>query len=292
MTNQTYYENEENWGSYQYVSLSDVVNNFMLMNVGDDQLVNNVSRYKVLFYAKEAIKELNYDSAREKKAIEYIVGDDLKMILPHDYVNMVRLSLQVDGVLYKMYENLSEITAPAYVQDENNNLTFDIDGNVVTGESQLDIRRLEQSIYDGPGIYNGCSGWCVDGNWYFGYQIGGRFGLETDRANSNPTFRINKRGGVIDFANNISGQRVVLEYISDGLEGGDGDTMVNKLAEKYIYAYIKWSILDSKLGIQEYIVRRAQSNKSSLRRNLDIRLSGIHAGDILMVLRGKDKTIK
>ena len=50
LTGYQYYENEgqepedKNWGSYQYVSLADIVNNFMLMYVGNDKLVNNVER--------------------------------------------------------------------------------------------------------------------------------------------------------------------------------------------------------------------------------------------------------
>lgn len=292
MTDQQYYENEENWGSYQYVSLSDIVNNYMLIHVGNDKLVNNVRRYDILFFAKEAVKELNFDASREVKAIEYIVGSDLNMILPHDYVNYVRLSLEVDGVLFPMSENLSEISARAYIQDSNNDLTFDINGNVITGESELDVRRLDQSLYTGPGAYNGCMGWCVGGDWYFGYQIGSRYGLETDRANSNGTFRINKKTGVINFASNIVGQRVVLEYITDGLEEGDTGTQIHKMAEKYVYSYITWCILDNKIGIQEYIVRRARDKKSALLRNLKIRLSNIKAGNLLMVMRGKDKRIK
>ena len=67
---------------------------------------------------------------------------------------------------------------------------------------------------------------------------------------------------------------------------------VNKLFEEYIYAYIKYSILNSRLGVQEYIVRRAQKDKSSLLRNAKIRLSNIHPGRLLMNLRGQDKWIK
>ena len=47
-----------NWGSYQYVSLKDIVNNFMLMYQGDDKLLNNVSKHLVLFHAKRGIQEL------------------------------------------------------------------------------------------------------------------------------------------------------------------------------------------------------------------------------------------
>ena len=290
MTEQAYYSSDANWGSYQYVSINDIVNNFMLNNVGDDKLVNNTQRHLVLFYAKEAVKELTFDSFREVSALEFIVQDDLKMILPHDYVNYVRLSLEVDGVLFPMSENLSEITAQIYIQDSNGDLTFDINGNVITGQSELDIRRLDQSLYTGPGPYSGCYGWCVDGDWYFGFSFGSRYGLDPTTANSNGTFKINKKAGVINFASNISGQRVVLEYISDGLY--DGAAEVHKMAEKFVYAYITWSILSNKIGIQEYIVRRAQTTKSALLRNLNIRLGSQHAGELLMVMRGKDKRLK
>ena len=62
-----YYDNagaapsNANWGSYQYVSLSDIVNNFLLMYSGNHGLVNNEERYKILFHAKRGIQELNYD---------------------------------------------------------------------------------------------------------------------------------------------------------------------------------------------------------------------------------------
>ena len=45
-----------NWGSYQYVSLYDIVNNFMLMYAGNHNLVNNEERLKVLFHDKRAIQ--------------------------------------------------------------------------------------------------------------------------------------------------------------------------------------------------------------------------------------------
>jgi hypothetical protein len=299
LTDYQYYDNggnspeNANWGSYQYLSLADVVNNFMLMSVGDDKLLNNVKRHEVLFFAKEAVKEFNYDAAKEVKALEYIVQSDLKMILPHDYVNIVRLSYESNGVLYPMYENQKAITATAYVQDNSGNLTFDINGNVITGQSELDIRRLDQTLYSGSGAYNNCYGWCYNDNWYFGFAMGGRYGLDTSTATSNPTFTINKRSGVIDFASNISGQRVVLEYISDGMENGDDSSIdIHKFAEKWIHAYIRWCLLDNKIMIQEYIVRRAKDKESSLRRNLKIRLSNNHSSELLMMFRGKDKTIK
>jgi hypothetical protein len=77
------------------------------------------------------------------------------------------------------------------------------------------------------------------------------------------------------------------------MEGGnDTEITVNKLFEEYIYAFIEFSIINSKLGVQEYIVNRARKRKSALLRNAKIRISNIHPGRLLMNLRGMDKWIK
>ena len=62
--------------------------------------------------------------------------------------------------------------------------------------------------------------------------------------------------------------------------------------EDYIYAYIEYAILNSKLGVQEYVVGRARKRKQALLRNAKIRLSNIHPGRLLMNMRGQNKWIK
>ena len=141
--------------------------------------------------------------------------------------------------------------------------------------------------------YNGAEGWCIDGCWYFDYAIGSRFGLNTETANSNPTFSINKQAGVINFSNMLASSSVVLEYVSDGMENGNNsDVKLNKLFEEYIYAYIKFAILNSRIGVTEYVINRARKDKSSLLRNAKLRLSNIHPGRLLMNMRGQNKWIK
>ena len=299
ITNYQYYTNngiipeDTNWGSYQYVSLADIINNFMLMYVGNDKLVNNVDRYTVLFHAKRAVQELNYDALRNIKVVELELGKELKMILPPDYVNYVRISLLRAGVLFQLTENRSVMSATAYLQDNNLDIIFDINGEIVTGTSKLDITREDKQLYVGPGPYNGGYGWAYDGNWYFGYSIGGRYGLDTSGANANPRFTINKAAGVIDFSTGVEDGYIVLEYISDGMENGDDSLItINKLAEEYIYNYLKWALLSNKTGVQEYIVNRVQKAKIASLRNTKIRLSNLHPSRLLMSLRGQNKIIK
>jgi hypothetical protein len=304
ITQYQYYENggvdptDANWGSYQYVSLEDIVNNFMLMYAGNHSLVNNEERFKILFHAKRAIQELNYDAFKEIKILELEVSDTLRFVLPSDYVNWVRVSQYRDGLMYPLSENIQTNWSQAYLQDNNYNILFDQDGAALSPEfSTLDTERIfggAQSIYLNQGsVMNGREGWNVDGNWYFQYGIGARFGLNTETANINPTFKINPKGGVINFSSGMSGELCVLEYVSDGMENGDDSSVtVNKMFEEFIYAYIEYAVLGSKVGVQEYIVTRLKKKKTALLRNAKIRISNIHPGRLLQNLRGRDKWIK
>lgn len=298
MSNQEYYTYSENWGSYQYVSLYNIVNNFMLMNTGNHSLINNEEKFKIIFHAKRAIQELHYDAFKEVKVLELNVCDTLRFILPHDYVNWVRVSLYKDGTLRPLTENIQANSAKKYLQDNKCGLMFDQNGVVVSAEtSNIDFDRLNsmtKSIYlDSSSPYSGNMGYNVGNDWFFDFPIGARFGLNTSTANRNPTFRIDSKSGVINFSSTMLGETCILEYISDGMEGGDDSTIsVNKLFEKYIYAYIKYEILKDKLGVQEYIVNRSRKEKTALLRNAKIRISNIHPSKLLMSLRGMDKWIK
>lgn len=299
INNYQYYKNngaipeDENWGSYQYVSLSDIVNNFILMYVGNDKLVNNVDRYTILFHAKRSIQELNYDALRNIKVLELQLGTELKMIMPPDYVSYVRMSMLINGVLIPLVENRTVMSATAYLQDNNLDIVFDSNGEIVTGTSKLDILRGDNMLYTGGGIYNNQMGYCCDGQWYFNYSIGSRYGMNTEDANINPKFTINKESGVIDFSSGVENAFIVLEYISDGMENGDSTKItINKLAEEYVYNYLKWAVLNNKYGVQEYIVARAKKEKSATLRNTKIRLSNMHPSRLLMSLAGQDKWIK
>jgi len=304
ITDYQYYENggvnptNSNWGSYQFISLDDIVNNFMLMYVGNDKLINNVEKYNILFHAKRGIQELNYDAMKEIKVLELSVCDQLRYVLPPDYVNWVRVSIYQNGVLMPLTENIQTNWSNAYLQANDCKILFDEYGNILKPEnSTIDVDRMsgqKKSLYlNSNSSQNGNMGYNIDGSWYFDYSVGQRYGLNTETANSNPTFKINKASGVINFSSGAADKLVILEYVSDGMENGvDSEINLNKLFEDFIYAYIKYAILTSKYGVQEYIINRAKKEKTALLRNAKIRLSNIHPGRLLMNLRGQDKWLK
>jgi hypothetical protein len=300
---QKYYTNDgvnptdENWGSYQYVSLEDIVKNFQLMYAGNHELINNENRFKILFHAKRGIQELNYDAFKEIKALELQVYDDLRFVLPADYVNWVKLYLLKNNTLRELVENIQVQSANSFVQSGTSSFTYDGDGNATIIDSDLDTERKSgalNSIYlnqNNEGDINTVCNDCDDD--LYNSRIGARYGLNTETANINPTFTIDKKAGVINFDSTMANQQCVLQYISDGMENGDDSLIsVNKLFEDYIYAYIQYAILNSKFGVQEYIINRARKNKQALLRNAKIRLSNIHPSRLLMNLRGENKWLK
>lgn len=287
-----------NWGEYQYVPLLQIVNDFELIYVGNNEELNNVPRYKILWHAKQAIKLLNFDAFREVKVLQLSLSDELRFVLPQDYVNWVRISLYENGMLYPLTQNIQTNFSDAYLQDDEYRILFDEDGYVLKPEqSNFDLDRLDgvkKSIYlNANSPYYGNEGYYIDGQWYFDYPIGGRYGLNTETANANPTFSIDRKGGVINFSSGLSGKSIIIEYVSDGMEGGDNSLItVNKLFEKYVYAYINYELLSRKKNIPLYIRREAKRERRAELANARIRMSDMHPGRLLMNLRGQNKWIK
>jgi hypothetical protein len=270
----------ENHGSYQYISLKDIVKNYMLMYVGEDQKVDNVPAYKVRFTAKQAVKELNYDAFKSTKIVEDVVESSLKYVMPSDYVDFIRISKLKDGVLYPMMENRNAMSADVYLRDNSNQILFDNDGEVLlANSSELEQSRINNITED-----------TSDDDCCYSYHIGAKYYLDTATANNNPTFRVNRAAGVIDFDSTMSGVTFVLEYISDGMEGGNDSLInINKFFERYIYAYITYELLDAKVDVADSVKTRARQKQRALYRNARVRMNGMSQLDLLMTLRGQNK---
>ena len=54
-TDQAYYQSG-NLGSYQFTSLEDIINQFMIVYVGEDKVINKTNRIDVAFHAQRAMQ--------------------------------------------------------------------------------------------------------------------------------------------------------------------------------------------------------------------------------------------
>lgn len=270
-------------GGYQYVTLKNIVNNFLLTVVGDRNHIQYVERDVVIHHAKRGLQELNYDTLTEIKGIEIDLSDSLTLILPEDYVKYVRVSwVDEDGFFHPMIANTDTLIATAYLQDNEYNILFDMAGNVLTASQNSYDQTLLAENLTGYDRFQGSDEY-----------RGGRFGLQTDKANGNGWFTVDKRSGVMKFSSNVGTKTIVLEYISDGLEYDDiDDIKVNKFAEKALMLYIEHEILSKLDKVQEYVVKRKAKEAHLAKMKAKTRLSGFTYEELLQVLRGKDKRLK
>ena len=59
---------EENYGSYAYITLNDIINNFIVAYVGNGKLISDVKRTDVMFHAKRGLQEFSYDILKTVKS--------------------------------------------------------------------------------------------------------------------------------------------------------------------------------------------------------------------------------
>ncbi len=102
-TQQAYYSGDT-FGGYQFVSLTDIINQFMAVYIGEDKIIPKARRVDVAFHAQRALAELSFDTFKSFKAQEIIVPTTLQMILPQDYVNYTKISwIDSAGIKHLMY---------------------------------------------------------------------------------------------------------------------------------------------------------------------------------------------
>jgi hypothetical protein len=285
---------EENYGSYAYTKLGDIVNNFLIAYVGSGKLIQDVKRTDVIFHAKRAMQEFSYDTLKSVNSQELTVPHNLSIILPQDYVNYVNIYwVDNQGVKHIIMPS-NNLTSDPYslpLQDGQGVPTQDNFENNIEGTSIVEDRWKHNFFKNNKDLVdNTIAGW----EYYYGWPevgYGQMYGLDPQYANANGYFTINDREGKISFSANLVDRIIVFEYISDGLST-DIETRVPKLAEEAMYAYISHAVIASRINQPEYIVQRLKREASTKLRNTKLRLSNIKLNEIVQVMRGKSKWLK
>ena len=285
---------EENYGSYAYTKLGDIVNNFLIAYVGSGKLIQDVKRTDVIFHAKRAMQEFSYDTLKSVNSQELTVPHNLSIILPQDYVNYVNIYwVDNQGVKHIIMPS-NNLTSDPYslpLQDGQGVPTQDNFENNIEGTSIVEDRWKHNFFKNNKDLVdNTIAGW----EYYYGWPevgYGQMYGLDPQYANANGYFTINDREGKISFSANLVEKIIVFEYISDGLST-DIETRVPKLAEEAMYAYISHAVIASRINQPEYIVQRLKREASTKLRNTKLRLSNIKLNEIVQVMRGNSKWLK
>ncbi len=270
-------------GGYQFTSLQNVIDQFIIAYVGEGKIIPKINRVDVAFHAQRALQELSFDTFKSTKAHEIEVPATLQMLLPQDYVNYVKLSWSDSaGIEHVLY--------PAIKTSNPKNIKQNADGtyNLNSDELDFDTESDTWAAYkshtpnDNVDKYD-------DGT--YDLVIGERYGIDPAHAQTNGSFYIDEAAGKIHFSSNISGKTLILEYISDSL-GTDAEMQVHKFAEEAMYKSIAYAVMSTRANVPEYIVNRFRKERRAEVRKAKLRLSNIKLEELTQILRGKSKWIK
>ena len=149
-TPQEYY-NSNDFGNYQFVSLADIIKQFMYVYVGEDKIISKASKTDVAFHAQRALAELSFDTLKSCKAQEYEVPATLQMPLPQDYVNYTRISwVDAAGIKHPLYPTKHTSNPPNPFQNSSGGFELSVVALLSpgTGDVLVNVTDTSKSLGD------------------------------------------------------------------------------------------------------------------------------------------------
>lgn len=278
-------------GGYQFISITDIVNNFIISNVGDDKIIKSTKRAEVRYHAQRAIQELNYDTLGNITSQEVEIPPSLSIPMPHNYVKYIELYfIDSAGVKHPLKESTLSLEPTPVLQDEDYNYLYDSNDQLLFSSESESRRRFKQSTADDISNKDSNVNFLEEG---YGYNVdyGKRYGINPEYATKNGFFTINNDTGVFSFTADLAGKLIVINYISDGLYA-DGDMVVHKFAEDAVYKFILYGIASAKNNVPEYQINRFKKEKRAAIRQAKLRLAKISVPEIIQSMRIKSKQLK
>ena len=152
-TPQEYYDGND-YGNYQFISLTDIINQFMFIYVGGDKIIAKAKRLDVAFHAQRALAELSFDTFKSHKSQEITVPATLQMTMPHDYVNYTKISW-VDGsgvkhLLYPTSKTSNPYSNP--LQDANGEFKLQAVGTVIQNTPHIVLDTEYKDVLVGMNV--------------------------------------------------------------------------------------------------------------------------------------------
>ena len=149
-TSQAYYDGND-FGNYQFTSLDNIINQFIIAFVGEDKIISKIKRTDVAYFAQRALQELSFDTFKSCKSQEVTVPATLQIPLPQDYVNYTKISWVDSSVIKHVIYPASKTSNPSqnFLQDSNGDFTLQAVGDLVSGAATVALDTEYKDIIVG-----------------------------------------------------------------------------------------------------------------------------------------------
>jgi len=133
-----YYDSSTSWGNYQFTSLQNIIDQFIIAYVGEDKIIPKIKRTDVIFHANRALQELSFDVFKSCKSLEFTVPPTLQMPLPQDYINYTKLSsVDSSGIKHILYPTSKTSNPTSYFQDADGDFKISAVGTFTNNSKTL-----------------------------------------------------------------------------------------------------------------------------------------------------------
>jgi len=267
--NQDYCSDSTLWGKGMYITLKDIVEEYM-----DGLTPNNhtydIERRLVIKQARNAIKEFNFSSVKNYKYIELELTNSLQVTVPPDFVDYYKISwIDEDGNTYPMVQNGRLNLGQAVLQDHDYNFICDSDGQWIT------VDGTSPTIDDPAPSYS--SSYNTNRSMIF----------------ENGYFKLDKSAGVIKFSSDAKERKILLEYITDGYSGlSDTEIKIHKYASNAANEFIYFKLIERDKQIPDSEKRRARKALNVASRKMRNRMSPVREEDIYQITRARSRWVK
>tara|TARA_R100000951_G_scaffold109067_1_gene105798 strand:- start:15404 stop:16726 length:1323 start_codon:yes stop_codon:yes gene_type:complete len=148
-TQQAYYQGN-NYGNYQFTSLEDIINQFIIAYTGENKIIPKVKRTDVAFHAQRALQELSFDTFKSIKSQEITLPPSNTMILPQDYVNYTRvLCVDSSGIKHPLYPTKNTQNPFPVLQNSDGEYALTAVGTFADGTSSIALDSEYKNIIAG-----------------------------------------------------------------------------------------------------------------------------------------------
>lgn len=286
-----YFDDSSQWGKYQFITMEEIINDFMMARDQDDYTIT-VPRHKILYHARQAFKEFHYDVLQEVRVQALDLNPDtLNVPLPPDYVNYVRVSfVDENGILQPMSVNEKLNIASEYLQDHRYEIMYDDNGcPLQDSSSYINVIKNNQVTRNKS----------LDSGNYNYYIFNSSYEPNRNMSNTfiNGSYKIDKSRGIIQFDSSVGGEKIVLEYISDGLFTGclglpEKELRVHKFAEMAVRDDIYYRLIKNRRNVPANEKARARKEYYNSRRLAKLRIGTLRYSELIQSFKRQSKWIK
>jgi hypothetical protein len=264
-----------------YVGLRQVVDDFIITMDGDDY-VSNVSDVAIRNIALRGIREFGFDVTNRVRSLKLSVESNNTVTLPDDYVDLIKIGIVTDGIVYVLGEN----------KNLNMSMAVVTGSDAGVGDSQLgpldiqvnEIADRDRSVEDTAGTSGDGDkdyDYYVFQNYLYQGGLGRLYGAGGGHLRGE--YRIDLDQNRIEMSTEDAISEVVLEYVAD--EARNTFPVIHVYAEEALRCYLYYKLIERKSTVPAGEKARARAEYYNERRKAKGRMSNFTKTEALKTIR-------